>query len=581
MRTFICTILLAASVAGYSQEIMVGLGYDDVIEYLEENGHEWTTDTELAPSGEEVLFITANHYFGVVEYIIYKDSDICWVENRFLHGISKASLIKHLEVKYEQIDNLVWADFSNYGSSDSLLLIHQIIEGEDDQFRWDISPHAADPGTAKGFFTRSMARFRYGFYNEAIKDFSSARRLDKDYPFGDYAEVIKVLIMVGEAEAEDLFDSLALGTDHGSIDYWIQGLEKAYENDLNAAIEAFSNTLDADHDFVVAYYSRGMAYLRIGSLEKANADLTAYIDRFPEAYYAIRQRAYNNADMGNHEMAINDLNLVLTAFPEDIETITEIAKSKSYLGQYNESLELLKKSLRIDPDASDTYVIKGLVYQWMNDGNENDLSNFTRAIALDPENYHAYYLRARTYANTERHIEAIEDFNRAIEINPYSLDSYFSRALSRSETGDRTGAIDDYREMLKYEESLEGNFLWGTVYNNKGHSLIELGRYEEARPLIDKALELEPDEYYIWSSSGHLNYLNGEYESCISDMDMAIHLEATDMSKAPGLGHEVSYFYSGLAKIKLGNLEEGCIDLRQSIEAGNPDAGEEFRKLCK
>ena len=64
-------------------------------------------------------------------------------------------------------------------------------------------------------------------------------------------------------------------------------------------------------------------------------------------------------------------------------------------------------------------------------------------------------------------------------------------------------------------------------------------------------------------------------------MDMAIFIEKSGVSKAPGLGHEVSHFYRGLAKIKLGNPEEGCIDLQQSSHAGNPDAEEEIRMWCE
>ena len=101
MRTFICSLLLAASVAGYSQEIMVGLGYDDVIEYLEENLREWTTDTVITPYGEEVLLINVTHHFMNVQYYIFKDSAICWFEDRYLFGVPIASLIKHFEAKYE------------------------------------------------------------------------------------------------------------------------------------------------------------------------------------------------------------------------------------------------------------------------------------------------------------------------------------------------------------------------------------------------------------------------------------------------------------------------------------------------
>ena len=254
-----------------------------MIEYLEKNGYEWTTNMDTL-NGEEILVVDARNYIGSFRYILYRVPDICYFEDRYVYGISQTSLINHLEAKYEQIGNLEWADFSYYGFPDSLMVIHEVIKFENDKFGWRITPNEANPRTAKGFFTRSMARFKHGYYHEAIRDFGIAMKLDKDYPSGDYAEVIKVLILVGEDEAESLYDSVALGIDHGPIDYWIQGLIKANENDIDAAIEAFSNTLDADPGFVEAYYSRGWVYGQKGAREKAIADFTAYIDLFPEAY---------------------------------------------------------------------------------------------------------------------------------------------------------------------------------------------------------------------------------------------------------------------------------------------------------
>ena len=78
MRKFIFTFLLFASAAGYSQQIMVGRGYEDVIGYLEENVYEWTTDTDTL-YGEEVLVVDALNYIGSFRYILYKIHDICYM----------------------------------------------------------------------------------------------------------------------------------------------------------------------------------------------------------------------------------------------------------------------------------------------------------------------------------------------------------------------------------------------------------------------------------------------------------------------------------------------------------------------
>ena len=581
MRIFICVLLIFTATLGYSQRIMLGHGYDAIIEYLEETGCEWSIEEDSRKPDEGEIIIEARHYFGRVYYFLSTDSDFCWYELRYLNGVSKANYMNFFNAKFDQTGCPEWADFSHFGSSHSLMVIHEILIGEDAQPGWRISMHNNSPVTAKGFYGRSRARFNDGYFNEAVKDYNNALKLDEDYPLEDYAEVIKTLILVGENEAVELFNSVALGFDYGSVDYWIAGMMNAYGDNSSTALQAFSKTLDMDPDFGAVYYYRGIMYSFLGSPEKAIADFTAYIDKFPEAYDAIRRRGYLRWDIGEDEMAVSDLEMVLNAFPDNARIMSDLAHFKAYLGQYSESLELLEKSILLDPDLAHSYHIKGMVYLSLKDTTDKALSNFNKAIALDHGNFMAHHLRGTIYKNMERNIEAVEEFSRAIELQPLFLDSYFSRALVKSEMEDRLGAIDDYRELLKHEEILNGNFLWGTVYNNIGYSYLEIGQYEEARSFINKALEMEPDEHYIWSSSGELHYLTGEYEKCISDMDMAIILKATDMTKAPELGHEVSFFYRGLAKIKLNNPEEGCIDLRHSHWAGNPEAEGEMKLWCE
>ncbi len=177
---------------------------------------------------------------------------------------------------------------------------------------------------------------------------------------------------------------------------------------------------------------------------------------------------------------------------------------------------------------------------------------------------------------------AIEDFTELLKIDNGNTEALFNRALSKTEIGDRNGAINDYDQIIKKEGKFKPKgFLMATVYNNKGYCLVELEKYNEALPLLNKAIELGPDESYIWGSRGELFYKQGDYTHCISDMNKGIELLESKKTKATDFGKGEKQYYRGLAEIKLGMKNEGCADLIIAEKLGELEAEKEIKLYCK
>lgn len=143
---------------------------------------------------------------------------------------------------------------------------------------------------------------------------------------------------------------------------------------------------------------------------------------------------------------------------------------------------------------------------------------------------------------------------------------YFWRAMSKSHLNDYYGAISDYDYLIKL-----GNYDMATVYNNKAYSLVGLKKYKEALQYVNKALNLNSNIWYIWDTRGEINYNLNLYTECISDMKKAINLNP----------NENSYYFSGLAKIKLKQIANACKDFSKSGELGKSEAYLEIKKYCK
>jgi tetratricopeptide (TPR) repeat protein len=76
------------------------------------------------------------------------------------------------------------------------------------------------------------------------------------------------------------------------------------------------------------------------------------------------------------------------------------------------------------------------------------LSDYERAIALDPDNVYSYDYRADIFLDRGEYERAIEEYNRAIRINPRYAAAYYSRGRAYENLGRIELAKESYRAAL-------------------------------------------------------------------------------------------------------------------------------------
>ena len=187
-----------------------------------------------------------------------------------------------------------------------------------------------------------------------------------------------------------------------------------------------------------------------------------------------------------------------------------------------------------------------------------------------------YVYANKTYCNyyLKNYAKAISDATMAI--NNYNGDEtaslYFMRAMAKTELKDYYGANSDFDYLIDNygKNSFKENSL-GTLLNNKAYNLILLKDFKSAKPLVERALSLEKNTDYIWDTKGELEYYLGNYDESVKAMTNSLNL-----SKRAN-----SYFYRGLANIKLGKKSDGCSDLSKAGELGESKAYDEINKNCK
>jgi tetratricopeptide (TPR) repeat protein len=95
------------------------------------------------------------------------------------------------------------------------------------------------------------------------------------------------------------------------------------------------------------------------------------------------------------------------------------------------------------------YSDRGIAYREL-DLTDRAISDFTKAIDLNPALDVAYYNRGNAYGHKGLYNEAIADYTKSIEIAPDKA-GYTNRAWAYEHMGHREQAIGDYRAVLKLD----------------------------------------------------------------------------------------------------------------------------------
>ncbi|MBE0570634.1 MAG: tetratricopeptide repeat protein [Ignavibacteriaceae bacterium] len=163
------------------------------------------------------------------------------------------------------------------------------------------------------------------------------------------------------------------------------------------------------------FYKNGLQLAVKGEFKKAEAefDKALKIDTL-----------YSQAELGLKTIKDITEKKILT------KTGIHIFKGVSYdeEGKYEQAISEYIKAIEINPDYADAYNNRGVSYYNLGK-NENAISDYTRAINLNPKYADAYNNRGIVYYDQGQHNQAIKDYSKAIEVNKSYAKAYHNRGL--------------------------------------------------------------------------------------------------------------------------------------------------------
>lgn len=114
---------------------------------------------------------------------------------------------------------------------------------------------------------------------------------------------------------------------------------------------------------------------------------------------------------------------------------------------------------------------------------------FCFTIALYAQSAKKYYSTGKKFLESISYQDAITNFSKAIELDPKYSKAYIDRAYSYEKLGNTANAIDDYKRAIVFEPKDK------ELYYNAGRLLYEIGKYDDAYDMLRQAVDKDRDYF--------------------------------------------------------------------------------------
>jgi tetratricopeptide (TPR) repeat protein len=270
-----------------------------------------------------------------------------------------------------------------------------------------------------------------------------------------------------------------------------QGRQALLEGKLDEAIQLFTHAIAVGaltaRNQAVTLNLRGYAYLQKGQTAVALADLneSLRLAETPDAYFT---RAKIFIAQFRFDDAIEDLTKAIAVGGNAADVYALRGHAQLYAGRLDAALKDEEQSMTLTRDYGFAYRTRGHVF--MNMGQDDKaIADETKAIALDPTDIEAHWLRAYAYRFRKKDlVKAVADYTAALGIDP-------------EDSSARTGRADAYEELGRYAEAAADYDAWISQnpkgpfgYWARGRMNLILGKPAVAATDLAKALSLKPTD---------------------------------------------------------------------------------------
>lgn len=208
---------------------------------------------------------------------------------------------------------------------------------------------------------------------------------------------------------------------------------------------------------------------------------------------------------------------ILRSNPAHFDTLCLLALLEFQRGRSGESIPLLDRALKINPNSAVVVTNRGNVLLAMQ-RYEDALSSYDRALSLKANYAEIHFNRGVVLRELGRDEEALVSYDRALALKPDYAEAHNNRGivlelLSRPEEA-----------IASYDRALNRNPGFTQAHYNRGNALRTLERYEDALASYDRALGCNPRYVEARINRGNVLRELRHLEEALADYDVALQL---------------------------------------------------------
>jgi tetratricopeptide (TPR) repeat protein len=236
--------------------------------------------------------------------------------------------------------------------------------------------------------------------------------------------------------------------------------------------------------------------------------------------------------------------------------------------QRAESLGFFSVALALRPQSPPAHQLVGCALRSQGKLSEA-IQEYCLALKYQPDYAGAHHELGRTLSMQGKLVEAIEEYRLALKYQPEDAWTHFDLGGALQAQGKLAEAMKEFRLAIKYQPDhapAHNNLAWvlATAVDPRLRQPLEAVRTAQ------RAVELAPQEGYIWKTLGVALYRSGKPQKAIEALNKSVELKKG--------GDPFDYFFLGMAHQDLGDRAQARQWYDKAM-AGMDNKNEELRRF--
>ncbi|MDP2904651.1 MAG: tetratricopeptide repeat protein [Methylovulum sp.] len=272
-----------------------------------------------------------------------------------------------------------------------------------------------------------------------------------------------------------------------------KGLEALFkihagQKQWDQALQMATRMEQAHAEDATGYYLSGLAYQATGKLEQSTSSFEQAMQKQPQAVEPLTQTVKNYLDSKQPDKALGKLHEVLKKQPKNFFAYNLIGDVYSRSNKYSEAINAYQEAIKIKQDWSVPYrniALINILQQHQNDAKailRKGISNAAEPLELVAD-------LAALYHQDKAHQKVIGLYEEMVKKYPDSLNVLNNLASYLADYGNDAEALARAAKLVEPLSDINDPYLLDTV----AWIAYKQGRYDNSRPLLLKAIELNPD----------------------------------------------------------------------------------------